>query len=178
MYYIYHIPNVKIGCSTQPKTRVTKQGYSSFEILEEHSCIDRASDREIELQKQYGYKVDTIPYKVSVRNRQPWNDKTRYKVWLDEEARKKTLRHPNFIKASKEWHKKDNYKTCIQNIKGARKPKLLTKEQEEYIVNTLHRRKNQHSPIPKGKHTANELAKMYNVEPYLILKYYRKAKIS
>ena len=62
-YYIYHIPNVKIGCSTNPKHRVKKQGYSSFKILETHDCIDSASVREQELQKQYGYKVDTVPYK-------------------------------------------------------------------------------------------------------------------
>lgn len=65
MFYIYHIKGVKIGCSTQPKKRVEKQGYSSYEILEEHSCIDRASQRELELQKEYGYKVDNTSYKQS-----------------------------------------------------------------------------------------------------------------
>ena len=62
MYYIYHIPNVKIGCSSQPKRRITKQGYTDFEILETHDDIDVASKREIELQKEYGYPVDSIPY--------------------------------------------------------------------------------------------------------------------
>ena len=62
MYYIYHIPGVKIGCTTRPKSRVSQQGYSSYEILETHDCIDRASERELELQKEYGYKVDTTPY--------------------------------------------------------------------------------------------------------------------
>ena len=62
-YYIYHIPGVKIGCSNNPKARVKRQGYSQFEILEEHSDIMIASEREIELQKQYGYGKDTwIPY--------------------------------------------------------------------------------------------------------------------
>ena len=66
MYYIYHIPNVKIGCSTNPKRRVEKQGYQSFEILETHDCIDSVSVREQELQKEYGYKVDNKSYKDTI----------------------------------------------------------------------------------------------------------------
>jgi hypothetical protein len=70
MYYIYHIPNYtrksgkigKIGCTETPKERVEKQGYTNYEILETHTDIMVASNREIELQKQYGYTVDKIPY--------------------------------------------------------------------------------------------------------------------
>ena len=71
MYSIYHIPTFvhkdgsigKIGCTNQkPKTRVEKQGYSSFEILETYDCIDKASNREQELQKEYGYPIDYCPY--------------------------------------------------------------------------------------------------------------------
>ena len=65
MYYIYHINGVKIGCSTQPEKRVKKQGYSDYEILETHTDIDIASQREIELQKEYGYKVDNTLYSQS-----------------------------------------------------------------------------------------------------------------
>jgi hypothetical protein len=61
-YYIYHIPGIKIGCSKTPKQRVKGQGYSNFEILEEHIDIYIASNREIELQKQYGYPVDKTSY--------------------------------------------------------------------------------------------------------------------
>lgn len=62
-YYIYHIPGVKIGCTDNVKQRVVKhQLYNQYEILETHSDIYIASDREIELQKQYGYKVDCTPY--------------------------------------------------------------------------------------------------------------------
>ena len=64
-FYIYHIPAIKIGCSTNPKNRVKKQGYTEFEILEEHSDINIASEREIELQKQFGYSVDNTLYKQS-----------------------------------------------------------------------------------------------------------------
>lgn len=57
-YYIYHIPGVKIGCSLKPRRRVKGQGYTEYEIIEEHTDIDLASQREIELQKQYGYRLD------------------------------------------------------------------------------------------------------------------------
>jgi hypothetical protein len=67
MYYIYHIPGIKIGCSNDANRRVKEQGYNNFEILEEHMDIYVASDREIELQKQYGYRVDTIPYHHSYK---------------------------------------------------------------------------------------------------------------
>ena len=73
MYYIYHIPDFiqpdgsigKIGVSTEPKRRVKYQGYSEFEILEEHTCIYEASRREQQLQKEYGYRVDEAPYYMS-----------------------------------------------------------------------------------------------------------------
>lgn len=68
-YYIYHIPGKKIGCSTQPAKRVQKQGYTEFEILEQHTDIHTADQREKELQVEYGYKVDRNSYKVAVANR-------------------------------------------------------------------------------------------------------------
>ncbi len=68
-YKIYHIPGVKIGVSVKPKSRVKAQGYSDYEIIEEHKCISKVSDREIELQKEYGYKVDTIRYEDFMKNR-------------------------------------------------------------------------------------------------------------
>lgn len=69
IYYIYHIPGKKIGCTENPKERVTyQQKYHVYEILEEHTCIYKASKRDQELQKQYGYAVDTVPYFMSVQN--------------------------------------------------------------------------------------------------------------
>jgi hypothetical protein len=62
MYSIYHIPGVKIGCSIQFEKRIKEQGFDNCEIIEEHIDIYTASDREQELQKQYGYKVDRRPY--------------------------------------------------------------------------------------------------------------------
>jgi hypothetical protein len=69
MYYIYHIPGVKIGCSVNPESRVAKQGYFEFEILEEVNNIYEASYREIQLQREYNYTVDSCLYYVSIANR-------------------------------------------------------------------------------------------------------------
>ena len=66
MYYLYHIPGKKIGVTRDLNTRVTLiQGYkeNEYEVLEQSDDIDYISDREIELQKSYGYKVDRKPYK-------------------------------------------------------------------------------------------------------------------
>ena len=62
MYYIYHIEDIKIGCTTQPIKRTKEQGFLEYNILETHTDIYIASDREIELQKQYGLPVDKMPY--------------------------------------------------------------------------------------------------------------------
>jgi hypothetical protein len=67
MYYIYHIIGKKIGCSKNPNRRVNQQGYTEFEILEQHEDIDIASKRELELQEQYGYKVDFTTYSKSIQ---------------------------------------------------------------------------------------------------------------
>ena len=66
MYYLYHIPGKKIGVTRNLNTRVTlMQGYkeNEYEVLEQSKDIDYISDREIELQKSYGYKVDRQSYK-------------------------------------------------------------------------------------------------------------------
>ena len=66
MYYLYHIPGKKIGVTRDLNTRVTLiQGYkeTEYEVLEQSDDIDYISDREIELQKSHGYKVDIRKYK-------------------------------------------------------------------------------------------------------------------
>jgi repressor of nif and glnA expression len=66
-YYIYHIKGKKIGCTKNPSSRIKQQNAIKWEILETHTDIDVASQREIELQKQYGYPTDTATYKQSVK---------------------------------------------------------------------------------------------------------------
>ena len=62
IYYIYHIPGVKIGCTKHLESRMKKQGFTDWDILETHTDIQLASNREKELQKEYGYRVDGKPY--------------------------------------------------------------------------------------------------------------------
>ena len=65
-YYLYHIPGKKIGVTCDLNNRVTvQQGYSpdEYEILESSDDIDYISSLEIERQREYGYRVDLVPYK-------------------------------------------------------------------------------------------------------------------
>jgi len=68
-YYIYHIPGVKIGCTSQLKIRMRKQGFTEWEILESYRNIYTASKREMELQKEYGLPIDDVPYWKSVKDK-------------------------------------------------------------------------------------------------------------
>lgn len=82
-YYIYHIPDYirkngrigKIGVTENlsERSRHTNSYNRKYNLilLETHTCIYKASEREIELQKEYGYPVDRTPYwkDVSVRKR-------------------------------------------------------------------------------------------------------------
>ena len=53
------------------------QGFTEWEILEEHTDGWLAGDREQELQKEYGLPVDTIHYMISVQNRLPSTEVSR-----------------------------------------------------------------------------------------------------
>ena len=69
VYYIYHIPGIKIGVCQNQELRIQKQQkFNHWEIIEEHTDIYLVSDREKELQRQYGYKVDKIPYWKIIEN--------------------------------------------------------------------------------------------------------------
>ena len=66
MYTIYHIPGKKIGVTRNINKRVTEQqGYApdEYEVLLTSDDIDYISNKEIELQKSYGYKVDRQSYR-------------------------------------------------------------------------------------------------------------------
>ena len=70
-YAIYHIPGVKIGVTNNIQYRVEEQqGYSFDEyiILEMSDDIEYVSKREIELQQQYGYRVDRKKYSELFNN--------------------------------------------------------------------------------------------------------------
>ena len=65
-YYLYHIPGKKIGVTRDLISRVVdQQGYDldEIEVLDQSTDINYISDREIELQQSYGYRVDRQKYK-------------------------------------------------------------------------------------------------------------------
>jgi len=64
-YYIYHIPGKKIGVTRDLKQRVEEQqGYGSdeYHVLMKSDNIDYVSEQELYWQKQFGYRVDEVPY--------------------------------------------------------------------------------------------------------------------
>ena len=71
MYYLYHIPGKKIGVTCNLNNRVTlTQGYNpdEYEVLDQSDDIDYISEKEIELQKSYGYKVDRKKYNELIKS--------------------------------------------------------------------------------------------------------------
>ena len=61
-YFLYHIEGVKIGVTDNPKRRAKQYGLEELIIIETETSAKRAGEREIELQKQYGYPVDKKAY--------------------------------------------------------------------------------------------------------------------
>jgi NTP pyrophosphatase (non-canonical NTP hydrolase) len=65
MYYIYHIPDKKIGMTRNLNKRVHKQqGYSpgEYEVIFSSEDVREASEMELILQKKHGYKTDRQLY--------------------------------------------------------------------------------------------------------------------
>jgi hypothetical protein len=109
MYYIYHIPGVKIGCSINPKERVRIQGYSNFEILEEYTDKSIAAKREIQLQKKYGYDIDLCKY-----------DAVDYSS-MGKAGGTKTKKTGKLKKHLENLHKKERTKKQLEQLNNARK---------------------------------------------------------
>ena len=65
MYYLYHVPGVKIGVTTNLEDRVERQqGYypEEYKVIMSTTDIDLISEKERQLQKAYGYRVDMKLY--------------------------------------------------------------------------------------------------------------------
>jgi len=128
MYYIYHIPGVKIGCSTNPNRRVFQQYKGNdWEILETHNDINIASKREIELQKQYGYNVDNTSYKQSydfAKAGRLSHTKESYKKWNE---------------GSLKWKKENPEKAREIAVLGGKKtgPKIAKRNVESGWISNL-----------------------------------------
>ena len=71
----------KIGCTIDYPRRCKKQHLTQYHILEEHDCKFIASNREIELQMEYGYKVDSTKYyKIYDDKIKPASEETKAKI--------------------------------------------------------------------------------------------------
>ena len=76
MYYLYHIPGKKIGVTCNLNKRVTlTQGYGpdEYEVLDQSDDIDYISEKEIELQQSYGYRVDRKKYNELIKSNNKMN---------------------------------------------------------------------------------------------------------
>ena len=69
-HFIYHIFGKKIGVTTDVIRRMKQQSVKEgeYRVIEEYTNAKTASVREQELQVQYGYRVDKIPYYKTLRN--------------------------------------------------------------------------------------------------------------
>ena len=105
-YSIYEIPGVKIGC-TDNLTRRQKELLSKGEliILETYTCIDKASEREQELQRSNGYPVDKHSYKFVV---QVLNPKA-----ISPEAQKKRVANTDYKAIAEKIDQKKIKKDCL-----------------------------------------------------------------
>ena len=76
MYYVYHIPKIKVGMTKDLGDRVfEQQGYEpeEVELLFVSRDLESASVKEIEYQKFYGYSVDRQSYKDLMNKQKPMN---------------------------------------------------------------------------------------------------------
>ena len=65
MYYLYHIPGEKIGVTTNLEDRVERQQGCyphEYEVIMSTTDIDLISEKERQLQKAFGYRVDMKLY--------------------------------------------------------------------------------------------------------------------
>ena len=129
-YKIYEIPTFiqpdgsigKAGCTSKTiKQRAKEQGYSDVYLLEEHTDIYQASNRELEIQAEKEYTVDRIPYYESVARSLKANLKVKGKQQTQEHILKRTSVQIGVNKPNKT----NECKTKISlKLKGIPKPKV------------------------------------------------------
>ena len=77
MYYIYHVPGIKVGMTKDLGDRVfEQQGYDprEVELLFVSRDMEAASEKEIEYQKALQYPVDRQSYKDLIKKQKPMNN--------------------------------------------------------------------------------------------------------
>jgi hypothetical protein len=140
-YYIYEIKGIKVGCTNNlTKRQQTQLDKGKMVLLETHTSIDKASDRERELQLEKGYPVDKYTYKYWMENIHPLG----IAACLTKEAIEKKSKSMTGVKKSKEHIeaiKKGQlaleapYRRGIPNLKNRRKVRAF-KDGKEYIFDS------------------------------------------
>ena len=131
-YKIYHIPDYvysdgsvgKIGTTCQIKRRMKANlkksmfHFDYWEIIEEHNDKYKASVREIELQKQYGYKEDTIQYHSTIEMSSKGGKATTgsFNYWDKKKHLQAAYKGHAGLMARGDW--KDLYKKSRQTFKS------------------------------------------------------------
>jgi len=83
MYFVYHIPKVKVGMTHDLGARVfDKQGYdpSDVQILYATRSMEEASELEIAYQKSLGYAVDRMSYKDLMGSKKAKKEDNSFKI--------------------------------------------------------------------------------------------------
>jgi len=84
MYFVYHVPKVKVGVTANLGKRVfDEQGYdpSEVQILHTTYLMEEASELEKMYQKSFGYKVDQMTYADLINsNKKKSKPKTKFKI--------------------------------------------------------------------------------------------------
>ena len=84
MYFVYHVPKVKVGVTANLGKRVfEEQGYdpSEVQILHTTYLIEEASELEKMYQKSFGYKVDQMTYAELMKgNKKKTKSKSKFKI--------------------------------------------------------------------------------------------------
>ena len=182
MYSIYHLPQFvhsngeigKVGCTSynDPQKRAIEQDYTfnDFEVLEHYEDIYIASNREIELQKQYGYPVDDLPYWQSVQNR---------RKWTKEDGRKggatRALQLKDGVQATQVWanHTEEERKSRCNKISNSVKNSETAKQHRKalhsaQLIFTWEIAQEIRDMYSKGDCTQRSLAKQFNCSQYAI----------
>ena len=68
MYYIYYVPKIKVGCTTNIKKRLAAQGHKTYHVLYETDNIAEASIIERREQLKRKFKPDTNLYYFTTMN--------------------------------------------------------------------------------------------------------------
>ncbi len=128
-YYIYEIPGIKIGCTTHFSKREKQQSSKGkMVLLETHTDIKKASEREQQLQLQKGYRVDSIPYWFVTEVLNPLSNTLESKKKMSYKAKER---------CKQGWSSPNRFSWTVEN--NPNKGKLKGKDNPKYGTGVLYK---------------------------------------